>query len=321
MNKRIVNYGCSHAFGAEIAGRGNVYHADNVNLNFGNLVAKHFNRDFKIAARPGNSNRQILHDVIEFVQPGDICLLSWTYADRERWIVPGNNNPDENTNYTLYHTLSVLQYNDYKDSSAAFLSRFFPSKEKEEKKKIESSHYFLKNADDPIVKSVCQTHYDYHSNTGIQTLNFLEIYKCANEIIKSRGATAVNFHYDMEPETLICLKYFDEMNTKYFQASSSYYNYHNELDPEFHNYFLTHSEDTENCELYRFYHNDSTRINWVKEPGVNPLPYSFTQWYMEKYHNKKSGWPGDLLGHLDAEAHNVLSEFIIKKLEEILNAN
>lgn len=39
MKRRIVNYGCSHAFGVEIAGRGEIYHPDNIRLNFGNLDA------------------------------------------------------------------------------------------------------------------------------------------------------------------------------------------------------------------------------------------------------------------------------------------
>jgi len=98
MKKRIINFGCSHAAGVEIAGRieqkklgGDTHlqehmikHPDNIELNFGNLVAKHFNRDFRITARPGNSNRHIYHDAISTdIQPGDICLLSWTYFGRD----------------------------------------------------------------------------------------------------------------------------------------------------------------------------------------------------------------------------------------------
>jgi hypothetical protein len=326
MKRRIVNYGCSHAFGAEIAGRGNSHHPDNVRLNFGNLVAQHFDCDFKIAARPGNSNRQILHDVIEFVQPSDICLMSWTYADRERWIVPENTTPDNNINYTSFHTLSVLTENNYKDSFKSFRERFFPGRENEEidhedRTKIERNHHFLKNINDPIIKSISQAHYDYYSKPGIQTMNFLEIYKCANEIIKSRGAIAVNFHYDMEPEIMIFLKFYEEMFTKFLHSKASYYNYYNEVAPEVQDYFLTHTMDTENSELYKFYQNDTTRIDWVKEVGVDPEPYSFKQWYTEKNYGDRDMWPNGRLGHLDGEGHRVLAEFIKDKLKEILDAN
>ncbi len=321
MKRRIVNYGCSHAFGAEIAGRGEIYHPDNVRLNFGNLVAQHYDCDFKITARPGNSNKQILHDIIEFVQPGDICLLAWTYADRERWIVPENTIPDGNTNYTSFHTLSVLTENSYKDSNKTFKERFFPSKDQEERKRIERNHYFLKDANDPVIKSLSQAHYDYYSKPGIQTINFLETYKCANEIIKSRGAVAVNFHYDMEPDILIFLKYYEEMPTKFLHSRESYYNHYNEVAPEVQDFLLTHSEDTENSELYKFYHNDTTRINWVKKSGVDPSPYSFKHWYMEKNYNTSVGWPNGRLGHLDADGHQVLAEIIIDKLQETLNAD
>lgn len=321
MNRRIVNFGCSHAFGAEIAGRAETFHPENVYFNFGNLVAKHLDCEFKIAARPGNSNRQILHDVIEFVKPDDICLIAWTYADRERWIVPNNTTPDGNTNYTSFHTLSVLDHSNYKDSSKTFMKRFFPSSDQDDRKRIEQNHYFLKNINDPVIQSLSKAHYDYYSKPGIQTINFLEIYKCVNEIIKSRGAVAVNFHFDMEPEIMIFLKYYEEMNTKFLQSKASYYNYYNECAPEVQDFFLTHSTDTENCELYRFYRNDTTRIEWVKKEGVDPSPYSYKQWYMQKTYGDTTGWPGDRLGHLDKDAHRVLSDIIIEKLKGILNDN
>lgn len=321
MSGRVVNYGCSHAFGAEIAGRGINFHYDNVRLNFGNLVAQHFNKEFKIAARPGNSNRQILHDVMEFVQPGDICLLSWTYADRERWILPENKDAESNTNYTSYHALRVLTENNYRGSLQTFKERFFPGKDEDDKKKIESTHFFLKNIDNPIVQSVCRAHYDYFSQPGIQTMNFLEIYQATNEIIKNRGAHAVNFHFDMEPEVQINLKFFEEVDTKFLQSNAGYYKYDKEYSPTVQEYFLTHPMDTEQSSLYRYYQNDNTRINWVVQEGVNLHPRSFKQWYTEKYHGDKDIWPDNRLGHLGGHGHEVLSEFIIPKVEEILYAN
>ena len=83
---------------------------DNIELNFGNLVAKHFNRDFRITARPGNSNRHIYHDAISTdIQPGDICLLSWTYFGRDIWFNPSDD--DESINHCHFdriHTMVVL---------------------------------------------------------------------------------------------------------------------------------------------------------------------------------------------------------------------
>ena len=60
MYNRVINFGCSHAFGAEIAGSGIIHHPTNMELNFGNHVAKLYQKEFKIAARCGNSNRQIM---------------------------------------------------------------------------------------------------------------------------------------------------------------------------------------------------------------------------------------------------------------------
>lgn len=320
MINRVVNYGCSHAFGAEIYEPGDNFHPKNILLNFGNLVAEHLGVDFKIAARPGNSNKQIMHDVIQFTQPGDLCLLSWTYGDRDRFISPENKSIDGNVNYTTYHTLSVLSKKKYKDSYKSFLERFIPNSDQKRREKIESSHYFIQNADDDLIYNFCKAQYEYYSNLDIQTFNFLEIYNNANEIVKSRGAIPINFHYDMEPELLINLKFPEEMNTKYFHAKSAYANFSNELSEEYLDYFLIHNDNFKISTLYSYYKNDKSRITWVKSPGKNPQPYSFKHWYCDTFFKNPFVWPNGRLGHLDAHGHRVLSKLIIKKLEEI-NAN
>lgn len=323
MRARVVNYGCSHAFGSELAKPGDSVAPPNVDLNFGNLVAKHYDRDFKIAARPGNSNKQMLHDVIEHVREGDICLLSWTYADRDRFIEPENDSRYNNCNYTSFHTLSVLQFEGYKDTSKTFMERFFPTPEQERRKKIEASHHFLKNATDPMIQSVCRAHYDYYSHPGIQIMNFLEIYKCVNEIIRSRGARAVNFHYDMESDIIIKLLYHEENDTKCLQGTNCYYDFRNELaeTPEYTDYYLCHPTELSEIELYKFYRDDKTRIDFVSPQQGNPMPYPFKQWYMEKFYGDRHTWPAGRLGHLDAAGHECLSKFIIEKLEELSDGN
>lgn len=321
MKKRVVNYGCSHAAGAEIHSKEQPHHPDNITLNFGNLVASKLNREFKIAARPGNGNKQMLHDIIEFVQPGDICLLSWTYTDRVKWVKPDNTSAYDNSNYARFHVLSVLDHN---TAMSNRLRQLLPNKEDREfRHKIEKSeHYFIKNHTNSMIRSICLANYEYYSHYDIQTLEFLEIYKCANEIIKSRGATAINFHYDIEPEILQRLSGNVSMKTQYMQSRLSYYDYsahkpgYESSIPGYESYFLTHNETFTNSELFEYYKKDTTRINWESDlPGYESL--SFKLWYMHTVYDNMWGWSPDRAGHLDADAHRVLSEFIIKKLGDM----
>lgn len=327
LYKRVVNFGCSHAFGTEIvapATSGGNFHYDNIKFNFGNLVSQHFDKEFKIAARPGNSNHQILHDVIEFVKPGDVCLLSWTYIMRRRMIMPDNSIPDNNCNYNSYHTLNVTS-----KITPNKLEDFFKNILTDKKIAVdnyEEKHTFIVNSDNPIVKSISYAHNEYYSNPAISILDFLEIYKSANEIIKQRGAIAINFHYDENQDVLDQLQSVDKLKTKYFQTAASYNDFNND-SLEYPNYLLSHPTNFENSKLYKYYSEDNTRLTWQLRPKktvpITPPTgqTSFKKWYMDTYYNEPDGWPNGRLGHLDGHGHEVLSKFIINKLEKTINAH
>tara|TARA_B110000908_G_scaffold59196_1_gene71897 strand:- start:12794 stop:13756 length:963 start_codon:yes stop_codon:yes gene_type:complete len=309
MYNRIINFGCSHAFGAEMAGMGVIHHPDNIELNFGNHVAKHYKKEFKIAARCGNSNRQILQDVIEFVEPGDICLLAWTYFDRKLWIEPENTNPDSNYHYSSIHTITVMEFQN--SSTLKVLSDKFSDLTEKRRHEINSTHYFLRdsNSKKSSVIAVCNAHNEYYAQEEIKLLDFLEIYKCANEIIKSRGAMVINFHYDIENNDILNkLTGYKEMQLKYNQPNDSYNNFSERFTEKNHTtVFLTHGHQIEKSHLFEFYRNDTTRIKWI----VDEEPATFKQWYTYKYYGDKYIWPNDRLGHLDEHAHNVLAGQII----------
>ena len=312
MYNRVVNFGCSHAFGAEIAGPGIIHHPDNIELNFGNHVAKQYQKEFKIAARCGNSNRQILQDVIEFVEPGDICLLSWTYFDRKLWVLPRNTTPDSNYHYSSIHTITVMESKN--SSTLKVLADKFGDLTDKHRQEINKMHYFLRksNSKNPTVVAVSNAHNEYYSQEEIKLLDFLEVYKCTNEIIKSRGAHAVNFHYDIETDSIIDkLAGYKEMRLKYNQPVDSYDTFSEKFNEKKHtDFFLTHGHQIEKSHLFEFYRNDTTRIKWV----IDERPVPFKQWYSYKYYGDKYIWPNDRLGHLDNHAHNVLASQIIDNM-------
>ena len=262
MYNRVVNFGCSHAFGAEIAGPGIIHHPDNIELNFGNHVAKQYQKEFKIAARCGNSNRQILQDVIEFVEPGDICLLSWTYLDRKLWVLPRNTDPYSNFHYSSIHTITVME-SQYSSTLKVLADKFSDLTEKH-RQDINKQHYFLKksNSKNPSIMAVANAHNEYYAQEEIKILDFLEVYRCANEIIKIRGAHAVNFHYDIENDSIIeKLAGYKEMQLKYNQPKDSYHDFSDKFTEKEHtDFFLTYGQQMEKSRLFEFYRNDPTRV-------------------------------------------------------------
>ena len=314
MYNRVINFGCSHAFGAEIAGSGIIHHPTNMELNFGNHVAKLYQKEFKIAARCGNSNRQILQDVIEFVEPGDICLLSWTYLDRKLWVLPRNTDPYSNFHYSSIHTITVME-SQYSSTLKVLADKFSDLTEKH-RQDINKQHYFLKksNSKNPSIMAVANAHNEYYAQEEIKILDFLEVYRCANEIIKIRGAHAVNFHYDIENDSIIeKLAGYKEMQLKYNQPKDSYHDFSDKFTEKEHtDFFLTHGQQMEKSRLFEFYRNDPTRVKWV----IDERPVPFKQWYSYKYYNDKYIWPKGRLGHLDDHAHNVLATQIIDHMSK-----
>jgi len=314
MYNRVINFGCSHAFGAEIAGSGIIHHPTNMELNFGNHVAKLYQKEFKIAARCGNSNRQILQDVIEFVEPGDICLLAWTYLDRKLWVLPRNTDPYSNFHYSSIHTITVME-SQYSSTLKVLADKFSDLTEKH-RQDINKQHYFLKksNSKNPSIMAVANAHNEYYAQEEIKILDFLEVYRCANEIIKIRGAHAVNFHYDIENDSIIeKLAGYKEMQLKYNQPKDSYHDFSDKFTEKEHtDFFLTHGQQMEKSRLFEFYRNDPTRVKWV----IDERPVPFKQWYSYKYYNDKYIWPKGRLGHLDDHAHNVLATQIIDHMSK-----
>ena len=324
MKRRLVSFGCSHAFGVEMHGRGIQHHDDNFSLNYANLVAQRYNLDFKIAARPGNSNKQILHDVIELVQPNDICLLAWTYGERSRYIKVENTNSHANVNFSAFHALKVLYDNNPSDAVSNVFTKLFGWFANEpDRVSIDSQHYFLNSPSDknkmaPLI-NFCQSYYQYYNTLTIRVLDFLEIYHAVNAIIKQRGATAVNFHFSTESETINGLKFPETLSADFVQADQSYNSYKNSLQGFSKNNLdkiLVHDEDKACSQLFDYYNQDTSKLTWqIAETDAQPL--SFVDWYMREYYNNyQHDWPDNRMGHLGPNAHEVLSNTVINHLED-----
>ena len=146
---RVVVYGCSHAFGAEIEGPGIGISKTNAEKNFGALVARHFDKPLKISARLGGSNRQILFDVIEHAQAGDLCLLSWTYFGRDNWFPRSNDD-----------LIKAEIFNEYHVTEAFYLSE--NPREATSDRLKSGGCQLIANYNDSLVKSFSHTQMEYY---------------------------------------------------------------------------------------------------------------------------------------------------------------
>jgi hypothetical protein len=300
---RVLTLGCSHAWGAEANGPGVLDVPENLNVSFGKLVADRLELEFAMAARPGVGNDQILHDVIQHVQENDICLVSWTYADRYLWTA--KDNTEESNWFTNWHVLTVLSNN---------LPRYFEIAEKFFKQKKEvldkhvhanRSHPFIKNIHDPDLIRFCEGQAVYALENMPKIVNFLKTYHAVDSIIKSRGATPVYLHYDMETDLLQQISGMEEIEVQRI-FPNRLYEMEETKNPGWEE-VLFHNE-LDNTTLLNGYRGDSNFIRW----RIKSTALSYKDWYFNN--NNLTQWPDDRLGHLDAKAHKELADIILEKL-------
>jgi hypothetical protein len=292
MFNRVVIFGCSHAYGSEIEAPGIITSKKCVELGFGNQIAQHFKIPVKISARPGGSNRQIFINAVEHTQPGDLCILAWTYFSRENWFARTN-----------HDTVLSDIFNEYHVNESIFLSenpRYATSE------RINSGgHQFIKDFQNADIQSFVKTQQTYYQHETTQALNFLQIFISTNAVVKQLGGIPLNFHFDCDDKIL------NLINKKRHWPSDLLFK--NELYDEFSlpdilltmpksNQTRLFSEYTNNVDMIRFYDNAETET-------------SFKRWICQKLYNKSDGWPNGRHGHLGLTEHTELAKIIIERLE------
>jgi hypothetical protein len=308
---RILSFGCSHACGCEIEGAGISWSQKNIESSFGNLVAKHFNKEFKLSARPGASNRQIFLNAIEHVQPGDICLLSWTYFNRENWFADSDDSDLRSDVFCTHQMLHVLEQNNLGFFHKVTDKFYKPPETNTEhmRSKLDYASQYLKNHNNKAVIAVANAWDLYHSKDVIRVFDFLESFHATNAIIKQRGATAINFHFAEETHS------WYDLLTKLQPILKKPYKHDFYTDFGMPDYCLTINEGN-NLKIFDDYINNQNFIRFYDKHGNQ---VSFKYWYCESEFNDPYIFPGNRMGHLDANAHITLSKFIIDKLESILH--
>ena len=305
---RVLTLGCSHAWGAEVLGKGLVDTADQFPHTFGKLVADSLELEHAMAARPGVGNDQILYDAIEHVQENDICLVSWTYLDRYLWTA--RDTTEHSTWYTYWHVLTVLSNNLPRFFEIAEKFFKFPKEETDKHLHANRNHNFIKNIHDPELIKFCEGQAVYGQSPMPKIVNFLKTYHAVDSIIKSRGATPVYLHYDMETDLLQKISGMDKLEVQRI-FPDRLYEMEETANPGW-DEVLFHNE-LDNTILLNGYRGDSNFIRWkIKGAEGDAIASSYKDWYFNN--NKLTTWPGNRLGHLDIQAHKELADIILEKL-------
>lgn len=70
---KLRSFGCSFIYGSDLNCQTSTWPA---------LVAKFLDLEYVCHAVPGSGNLQIMESVFRYFQPGDICVIGWTWIDR-----------------------------------------------------------------------------------------------------------------------------------------------------------------------------------------------------------------------------------------------
>lgn len=290
MFDRVVVFGCSHAFGSEIQGPGIITSRKNIELSFGSQVAHHFNKPVKISARPGGSNRQMFINSVEHVQPGDLCILTWTYFSRENWFARSDHDLIESDVFNEYHISESAFLSDYPDQAT-------------NERLSSGGHQFIQDYNNPEVQSFVRAQRDYYQIASIQALNFLQIFSATNAVVKSIGGIPLNLHFDCDDSVLHLLTGDIDWPSRHMFKQDFYDNYASDD-------LLLNMGESDHIKLFSLYRENTDFIRFYDKKKKQT---SFKKWICEK--NNINGWGDDRRGHLGFSEHRELAQKIIQRLE------
>lgn len=299
--KRVVIYGCSHAWGSEMAGRGDLGDAG-YELNMGKHIADALGLPFHRAAEPGASNRFILHKVIEHAQPGDLCIFAWTYFARDMYIASRDSSEYDVSDHYSQHQVGNVIDEIYKNKTnmAVVVNKLFkklsinPATIKRMKTQWEElgavKHTFLNYPNLSHVQAIARYQAEYGWELEPSIVEFLEHYTSANNIAKSRGCRVINLCMDNHHQAQRTL----DMGMQGFPT----YKIYKENGVVLSSRDGLLSEPLANTRLYKDYISDPTRIPLKDNNGF------VTQWRKDRFGDGwGKQWPGDRMGHCGPDAH------------------
>ena len=294
MIKRVVAYGCSHAYGTEMSGR----HDSTGSREFvwGNLVAKHYDVPFHRVAQPGNSNEGILHNVIEHCQEGDLAVFSNTQLRRAVYTPIKDGDVIEPENITKFDVGMIL---DEHTMTPKWLDLDkIKNRRVTEFKQAGFNNTLNKYKNTPHLKSIAEYYVGYKWNFLPMFITYLSYYASWNAIAKSRGAYQINFMFDEASDILHKMFNLDNVGP-HFKNSFT--------DKEYIKERMPHTVNT--SKHYKDWLNDETRICKGE--------LSLMKWVLKQQGLPLDEFPDNRFAHVGKEQQPLIASEIIKRCEKL----
>lgn len=299
--KRVISFGCSHAWGSELSGRGATHHEDHYNLNYGKVFADLLELPFVREGVPGGSNELVSHLVIEKIQPNDIVVIAWTYTQRDMYFQNSDYPEKESLNYTLYEVSQIVKHELYQKN---ILQRFFNkfnidvnvlNKMESELNENHGVPRFLQSITE-IEKAIAKYHISYHYSKEVQFINFLRTYNLVNAYAKSKNCKVINFMFDQGCEEA---KSWENFDRDYMPYAWWQYEDHqkNPIDKDF-----------TNLNIYKDWKNDPNRIV-PKQPEYYCIKHLSM---LNTGYDDPMAWPDNNIGHVGPDQHKWIGEYLYK---------
>ena len=301
MIKRIVAYGCSHAYGSEMAGRGDsTGRKENI---WGARIAKHYDLPFVNHGRPGNSSKVVLHQVLEHCQPGDLCIFSGIQMRRDMYIPTKDDDIVGPANITMWEVGKVLEHMVNHTDKKFKLATWFPwnhivNKQTKDFKEFNIGKRFVEYANLKTNQIISEYYAMYAWELAPMFVDWLTTYASYNAIAKSKGAYPVNFMFDQSVKlTDLTLNYPHETNI-YTKAPTL----SEPLDAQMPKKLI-------DGQLYKEWRNDPTRICKGE--------YALMQWVLKEQGLSVDQYPDNRMGHCGIGQQQPIADEIIKKIDEL----
>ena len=304
MIKRVVAYGCSHAWGSEMSGRFN--DTGNREFVFGNLVAKHYGVPFHRVAQPGNSNEGMLHQVIEHCEEGDLSIFSGTQLRRSVYHPMSGNDPIGPQTISQYEAGVICAENNAKLPWWLAIKNINQMKDVFAKQEVK--HKLLEHRNDPHVPTMAEYFIGYRWEFLPLFIDYLKFYASWNAIAYSRGSYPVNF-ISFESRT----KLRNMLNLEKVAGSISS---HVGKGPHFRN-----AREDQYYTSERMPHTLNTSkhyLDWLNDPTrICKGDICLLGWVLQQQGLDPDKFPDNRMGHVGKEQQPLIADEIIKRCEEL----
>lgn len=294
MIKRVVVYGCSHAYGSEMSGRFD--DTGSREFNFGNLVANHYNVPFHRVAQSGNSNEGILHNAIEHCEEGDLAIFSSVELKRSAYHPMSDDDPIGPQTISQYEAGIICEENNR--TLPRWLEIKFIHQVKDALTKEGMKHKLLEHRHDPHIPAMAEYFIGYRWEFLPLFIDYLKFYASWNAIAKSRGAYPINFIAFENKFILRQMLHYEGVGPHFRNVKG---------DPDYTHERMPHTLNT--SRHYKDWLDDPTRIC----KGYLPL----LRWVLQKQNLDIYTFPDNRMGHCGKEQQPFIAQEIIKRCEKL----